>query len=80
MPEASEIGAAPRNSKEILETSRLEVFVPHASDLSITDLVHSQAGEISAVDALSSLPQRRSLFYGEYQLLAVSPLSRTATG
>ena len=55
MPETSEIGVAPRNSKEILETSRLEVFVPHASDLSIADLVYSQAGEISTVDALASL-------------------------
>ena len=65
MPETSEIGVAPRSSKEILETSRLEVFVPHASDLSIADLVHSQAGEISTIDTLASLPQRRSLFYGE---------------
>lgn len=65
MPETLEIGVAPRNSKEILETSRLEVFVPHASDVSVADLVHSQTGEFSAVDALTSLTQRRSLFYGE---------------
>ena len=72
MPESVDIEPVPRTSTEILESSRLEVLVPHASDVDIAKLIQSQAEleedshNVSAIEALESVPQRRSLFYGEY--------------
>ena len=72
MSESVDIETVPRTSTEILESSRLEVLVPHASDVDIAGLIQSQAElegyshDASAIEALDSVPQRRSLFYGEY--------------
>jgi len=69
MSESVDIETVPRISTEILESSRLEVLVPHASDVDIAKLIQSQVGDnrdASAMEALESIPQRRSLFYGEY--------------
>ena len=69
MPESVDIEAVPRTSTEILESSRLEVLVPHASDVDIATLVQGQAeleGDSHDVSAMESVPQRRSLYYGEY--------------
>jgi len=82
MSESVDIEAVPQTSTEILEFSRLEVLVPHASDVDIAGLIQGQAeleGDshgASAIEALDSVPQRRSLFYGEYHAhrLCYSPL------
>ncbi|KAF8440149.1 TRAPP trafficking subunit Trs65-domain-containing protein [Terfezia claveryi] len=68
MSESVDIEAVSRTGTEILESSRLEVLVPHASDVDIARLIH-ELGEgsrdISAIEALNDVPQRRSLFYDE---------------
>lgn len=63
--------ATRRTSTEILESSRLEVLVPHASDIDIPEIIKSQStaegcsSDPSVIEAVSGISQRRSLFYGE---------------
>ncbi|KAI5808834.1 TRAPP trafficking subunit Trs65-domain-containing protein [Peziza echinospora] len=70
MPESSGPEASTRNHTEILESSRLEILVPHASETASSDIIKQRQAENEAevspdIESLAGVPQRRSLFYDE---------------